>query len=125
MPASPQSVHDLRRQWEPHNVRHDNTLARPLRDWSPKERVDVIVTNPPFGGREEDGIEAGQLGEDGVGQHLARPQVAGAAEVVLDRVEGHAGGVERLPGLGDDLGADAVPGQDADRVGQGGICLLQ
>ncbi|HKR65952.1 MAG TPA: class I SAM-dependent DNA methyltransferase [Thermoanaerobaculia bacterium] len=42
----------------PSSVRHDNTLARPLRDWSPKERVDVIVTNPPFGGMEEDGIEA-------------------------------------------------------------------
>jgi type I restriction enzyme M protein len=42
----------------PNNVRHDNTLARPLRDWSPKERVDVVVTNPPFGGMEEDGIEA-------------------------------------------------------------------
>ncbi len=42
----------------PSNVRHDNTLARPLRDWSPRERVDVIVTNPPFGGMEEDGIEA-------------------------------------------------------------------
>jgi type I restriction enzyme M protein len=42
----------------PSNVRHNNTLARPLRDWSPKERVDVIVTNPPFGGMEEDGIEA-------------------------------------------------------------------
>jgi len=42
----------------PWNVRHTNTLARPLRDWSPKERVDVIVTNPPFGGMEEDGIEA-------------------------------------------------------------------
>lgn len=41
----------------PSNVRHDNTLARPLRDWSPMERVDVIVTNPPFGGMEEDGIE--------------------------------------------------------------------
>ena len=42
----------------PSNVRHDNTLARPLRDWGPKERVDVVVTNPPFGGMEEDGIEA-------------------------------------------------------------------
>ncbi len=42
----------------PSTVRHDNTLARPLRDWSPKERVDVIVTNPPFGGMEEDGIES-------------------------------------------------------------------
>lgn len=39
-------------------VRHDNTLARPLRDYAPKERVDVILTNPPFGGIEEDGIEA-------------------------------------------------------------------
>jgi type I restriction enzyme M protein len=42
----------------PSNVRHDNTLARPLRDWSPRERVDVVVTNPPFGGMEEDGIES-------------------------------------------------------------------
>jgi type I restriction enzyme M protein len=42
----------------PANVRHDNTLARPLRDWKATERVDVIVTNPPFGGMEEDGIEA-------------------------------------------------------------------
>lgn len=39
------------------SVEHDNTLARPLRDYSPKDRVDVIVTNPPFGGMEEDGIE--------------------------------------------------------------------
>lgn len=45
----------------PSNVRHDNTLARPLRDWGPKERVDVIVTNPPFGGMEEDGIEFNQV----------------------------------------------------------------
>jgi type I restriction enzyme M protein len=42
----------------PSNVRHDNTLARPLKDWGPKERVNVIVTNPPFGGMEEDGIES-------------------------------------------------------------------
>jgi type I restriction enzyme M protein len=42
----------------PSNVHHDNSLARPLRDWSPKERVDVVVTNPPFGGMEEDGIES-------------------------------------------------------------------
>ena len=47
----------------PSNIRHDNTLARPLRDWSPRERVDVIVTNPPFGGMEEDGIEANFPGE--------------------------------------------------------------
>lgn len=41
----------------PYNVRHDNTLSRPLKDWSSKEQVDVIVMNPPFGGTEEDGIE--------------------------------------------------------------------
>jgi len=41
----------------PTNIRHDNTLSRPLKDYSPKERVDVIITNPPFGGMEEDGIE--------------------------------------------------------------------
>ena len=42
----------------PSNIRHDNTLARPLRDYGPRERVDVVVTNPPFGGMEEDGIES-------------------------------------------------------------------
>jgi type I restriction enzyme M protein len=36
-------------------VRRDNTLARPLRDYKPYERVEVILTNPPFGGKEEDG----------------------------------------------------------------------
>ena len=41
----------------PTNIRHDNTLARPLRDYANKDRVHVIVTNPPFGGMEEDGIE--------------------------------------------------------------------
>ncbi|MDX1822009.1 MAG: class I SAM-dependent DNA methyltransferase [Paracoccaceae bacterium] len=42
---------------EPHFVRHDNTLARPLVSWGKDERVDIILTNPPFGGKEEDGIE--------------------------------------------------------------------
>lgn len=41
----------------PSNIRHDNTLRRPLRDYRPDERYDCIVTNPPFGGQEEDGIE--------------------------------------------------------------------
>ena len=41
----------------PSNILNDNTLARPLRDYGPKDQVDVIVTNPPFGGVEEDGIE--------------------------------------------------------------------
>ncbi|HEX5735724.1 MAG TPA: class I SAM-dependent DNA methyltransferase [Blastocatellia bacterium] len=42
---------------EPSQIRHDNTLARPLRDYTQADRVDVIMTNPPFGGMEEDGIE--------------------------------------------------------------------
>ncbi|HAH48604.1 MAG TPA: DNA methyltransferase, partial [Planctomycetaceae bacterium] len=42
----------------PSNVRHENTLSRPLTDYGPKDRVDVIVTNPPFGGMEEVGIES-------------------------------------------------------------------
>ncbi len=41
----------------PFNIRHDNTLSKPLISYTPKDRVDVIVTNPPFGGMEEDGIE--------------------------------------------------------------------
>ncbi len=41
----------------PDQIKHDNTLSRPLRDYGPRDRVDVIVTNPPFGGMEEDGIE--------------------------------------------------------------------
>lgn len=38
-------------------VRRDNSLARPTRDYGPADSVDVIVTNPPFGGTEEPGIE--------------------------------------------------------------------
>jgi type I restriction enzyme M protein len=41
----------------PEQIRHDNTLSRPLKDYGPKDRVDVVITNPPFGGMEEDGIE--------------------------------------------------------------------
>ncbi len=41
----------------PNQIRHDNTLAKPLIGWGPKDRVDCIVANPPFGGMEEDGIE--------------------------------------------------------------------
>src|SRR3981189_921418 len=42
---------------DPSFVRHDNTLARPLISWGKDERGDIVLTNPPFGGREEDGIE--------------------------------------------------------------------
>ncbi|PMS29890.1 type I restriction enzyme M protein [Trinickia symbiotica] len=41
----------------PLQIRHDNTLARPLADYGTRDMVDVILTNPPFGGTEEPGIE--------------------------------------------------------------------
>lgn len=39
-------------------IRRDNALSRPLRDYTDKDKVDVIVMNPPFGGVEEEGIQA-------------------------------------------------------------------
>ena len=41
----------------PTNIHHDNTLSKPLTSYGKKDRVHTIVTNPPFGGMEEDGIE--------------------------------------------------------------------
>lgn len=41
----------------PTNIEHNNTLSRPYTDYGDKDRVNVIMTNPPFGGMEEDGIE--------------------------------------------------------------------
>jgi len=38
-------------------VRRDNYLNKPYADWGSNDRVDVILTNPPFGGVEEDGTE--------------------------------------------------------------------
>ena len=48
-------LHDIE---DPSFVRHDNTLARPYVSYEKADRVDIILTNPPFGGREEDGIES-------------------------------------------------------------------
>lgn len=39
------------------NIRHDNSLSRPIIDYTDKDKVDIVVTNPPFGGAEEEGIE--------------------------------------------------------------------
>jgi type I restriction enzyme M protein len=47
----------LHRIEDPSFVRHDNTLARPYISYTQSDRVDIVLTNPPFGGREEDGIE--------------------------------------------------------------------
>jgi len=43
---------------DPSFVHHDNTLARPYISYTQSDRVDIVLTNPPFGGREEDGIES-------------------------------------------------------------------
>ena len=39
----------------PVQIKHGNTLSKPLSNW--ESDIDVIATNPPFGGTEEDGIE--------------------------------------------------------------------
>ena len=41
----------------PVQVKHSNTLNRPLSSWDDDEQKEIIITNPPFGGTEEDGIE--------------------------------------------------------------------
>jgi type I restriction enzyme M protein len=38
-------------------IRHDNSLAVRLSEIGDKDRVDIILTNPPFGGEEEPGIQ--------------------------------------------------------------------
>ena len=38
-------------------IMHDNSLGYPVKDIKAKEKVDIILTNPPFGGIEEDGIQ--------------------------------------------------------------------
>jgi len=43
---------------DPTFVRHDNTLARPYVSYTNADRVDIVLTNPPFGGKEEPGIES-------------------------------------------------------------------
>jgi len=42
----------------PTQIEHANMLSRrAYKDYGEKDRVDVIITNPPFGGTEEDGVE--------------------------------------------------------------------
>jgi type I restriction enzyme M protein len=39
------------------NIRRANALRTPLKEIGDKDRIDVILTNPPFGGEEEAGIQ--------------------------------------------------------------------
>lgn len=43
----------------PSQVDHGNTLAVGWNEWSAADKVDCIVTNPPFGGYEDDKVGAG------------------------------------------------------------------
>ncbi|MCF7963200.1 MAG: N-6 DNA methylase [Pirellula sp.] len=40
----------------PSQIEHRNTLAKGWNDWGFNERVDCVITNPPFGGMEDDGV---------------------------------------------------------------------
>lgn len=42
----------------PNHVTRRNTLAVKWTDWSESDQVDCVVTNPPFGGLEEEGVGA-------------------------------------------------------------------
>lgn len=42
----------------PSQIDRKNTLAIPWGDWRKDEKVDCVVTNPPFGGMEDDGVGA-------------------------------------------------------------------
>ncbi len=38
-------------------IDHDNLLNKSWQNWTEKDRVNIIIANPPFGGMEEDGVE--------------------------------------------------------------------
>ena len=38
-------------------VKRDNLLSKPYSDWGAGDKIDIVLTNPPFGGIEEDGTE--------------------------------------------------------------------
>jgi len=47
-------LHDI----EVPNIKHDNTLTRNVREFTAEEKVNIVVTNPPFGGKEIAGIQS-------------------------------------------------------------------
>ena len=42
----------------PQQIRREDMLSHPLRDYGSKDKVDIIIANPPFGGSVKDGTEA-------------------------------------------------------------------
>lgn len=41
----------------PKAILHTDTLSKPIRDYQPSDKVDIVATNPPFGGATKDGTE--------------------------------------------------------------------
>lgn len=52
-------LHDI----ETPRIKHINSLNRPISDYGAKDRVDVIVANPPFGGAEDAAVKKNFPGE--------------------------------------------------------------
>ncbi len=73
-------------------------------------------------GTQKQGVECAPLVEHVVGEHGAVAQVAGPAQVVVDGVDGNAGGAHDLEGLGHHLGTDAVSSDHSHPVGHGPSC---
>jgi type I restriction enzyme M protein len=42
----------------PSQIEHRNTLGRAWNEWAANQKVDCLITNPPFGGYEDDGVGA-------------------------------------------------------------------
>lgn len=40
----------------PSQIEHRNTLGKGWNEWSANDKVDCVITNPPFGGYEDDGV---------------------------------------------------------------------
>lgn len=40
----------------PSQIEHENTLGIGWNEWSANDKVDCVITNPPFGGYEDDGV---------------------------------------------------------------------
>lgn len=47
----------------PSQIQRRNTLGHPWDEWGAHGKVDCLITNPPFGGYEEDGVGAGYPAE--------------------------------------------------------------
>src|SRR5947209_7554649 len=89
-------------------------LEAELEQQAPLEHAGRDVGRPD--GAQQDGVEAAELVENGIGQDLARALPAGGADVVVGDVEVDPGGTHDLQGLGHHFRTDPVTTDDADLV---------